>query len=161
MLSLRKIVLALALCATVLASWIDLPQQDLVEPLQATGTGASARPMPPLRAPLPPSTLPAARFLAAQPSPDLFAPRHWQPPPASVAPVAVVPRAPPLPFRYLGKVLEEDGVLVFVSQGGLTHLLRRGDQLADYKVEQITSAEMTFVFLPLLEKQRLTFGSAN
>ena len=51
--------------------------------------------------------------------------------------------------------------MVFVDQGARTHLLRKGDVLADYKVEQITPAEMTLVYLPLNEKQRLTFGSAN
>jgi hypothetical protein len=58
-------------------------------------------------------------------------------------------------------VLEGGEVLAFLGQGTRTYLLRRGDVLAEYKIEDITPAEMTFVYLPLNEKQHLTFGSAN
>jgi hypothetical protein len=63
-----------------------------------------------------------------------------------------------LPFRYLGKLLEEDAVMVFLAQGARTHLAHKGDVLMDYKVEEITPARMTLVYLPLNEKQYLTFG---
>jgi len=52
-------------------------------------------------------------------------------------------------------------VLAFVSQGGVTRILRKGDTLQDYRVEAITQSAATFVYLPLNQKQTLNFGSAN
>jgi hypothetical protein len=91
-----------------------------------------------------------------------FAARSWTPPPPP-APVvrAVVPKAPPLPFLYLGKMLDGKAVTAFVSMGGQTHLLHGGDTVRDYRVEAISAKEITFVYLPLNEKQRLSFGSEN
>jgi hypothetical protein len=51
--------------------------------------------------------------------------------------------------------------MVFLAQGARTHLAHKGDVLMDYKVEEITPARMTLVYLPLNEKQYLTFGSEN
>jgi len=93
---------------------------------------------------------------------DLFAVRSWQPPPEVPPPLPVVaPRAPPLPFRYAGR-LEEDGqVVVFVSEGTSTKLLRQGDTYSNYRVEEITAQGMRLVYLPLNETQRLLFESKN
>jgi hypothetical protein len=77
------------------------------------------------------------------------------------APAPPPPSAPPLPFTYLGKMQDGATVTVFVSQGGRNHVLHNGDTLAGYRVESITAADMTFVYLSLNEKQRLTFGSEN
>lgn len=157
-LPLRKIVLAVALIATIIASVVDFPVSDTMPPpLQSAAPAAGTTP---------PSKLPVTeaqsslREQYATQAVDLFAPRDWQPPPPP-PPKAAAPTAPPLPFRYLGKVLEGGEVLAFLGQGTRTHLLRRGDVLAEYKIEDITPAEMTFVYLPLNEKQHLTFGSEN
>lgn len=171
MLPLRKIVLAVALGATIVASLVDLPASDAVPPAKAaivpakaaagTATAASAR-VPPAVTDMPPAAV-TGQSLREHFDPqatDLFASHSWQPPPPP-PPKPEPPKAPPLPFRYLGKVLEEGQVLAFVSQGVRTHLLRTGDVLAEYQVEEITPTEMTIVYLPLNEKQHLTFGSAN
>jgi hypothetical protein len=158
---LRKILLAVVLAATIAASLFDLPGTDAVPAEKASAapvaSAVAALPKPPIADA---SALPHARFESWPQQADLFVSRSWQPPPAP-PPKAEAPRAPVLPFRYLGKVLEGGAVMAFVSQGALTHLLRQGDVLADYKVDAITPVEMTFVYLPLNEKQRLTFGSAN
>lgn len=91
---------------------------------------------------------------------NLFPVRGWLPPPP-VAQAVAAPKAPPLPFKYLGKVLEDGGVVAFVSEGTRTHLLRKGDALPPYRVENVTPQEATLVYLPLNETQRLNFGSAN
>jgi hypothetical protein len=91
-----------------------------------------------------------------------FAARSWAPPPPPASVVrAVVPKAPPLPFEYLGKMLDGKAVTAFVSMGGQTHLLHSGDTVRDYRVDAISAKEITFVYLPLNEKQRLSFGSEN
>jgi hypothetical protein len=90
-----------------------------------------------------------------------FAARSWTPPPPVQVVRAVVPKAPPLPFVYMGKMLDGKAVTAFVSMGGQTHLLHGGDTLREYRVEAISAKEITFVYLPLNEKQRLSFGSEN
>ena len=91
-----------------------------------------------------------------------FAARSWAPPPPP-APVvrAVVPKAPPLPFVYMGKMLDGKAITAFVSMSGQTHLLHGGDTVRDYRVEAISAKEITFIYLPLNEKQRLPLGSEN
>ena len=159
---LRKVLLALALVGAIVASLIDLPARDEVQPESASAapSGVAVAALRKAPAVLAAAPMPA-RFESGAPAADLFALRDWQPPPASLQRKVEAPKAPPLPFHYLGKVLEQGAVVAFVSQGALNHLLRRGDIVADYKVELITPAEMTFIYLPLNEKQRLTFGSAN
>ncbi|MCK9990400.1 MAG: hypothetical protein WA112_10265 [Rugosibacter sp.] len=157
-LPLRKIVLAVALIATIIASVVDFPASDTMQPpLQSVAPAAGTA--SPSKLPVAEAQLSLREQYATQ-AVDLFAPRDWQPPPPP-PPKAAAPTAPPLPFRYLGKVLEGGEVLAFLGQGTRTYLLRRGDVLAEYKIEDITPAEMTFVYLPLNEKQHLTFGSAN
>ncbi|MDO9197001.1 hypothetical protein [Rhodoferax sp.] len=159
MLPVRGIVLAVALAATIVASLFDVSALDAVEP-QTAGVAAAAT-----AAPAPPKPLIAE---VAQPlrapfesqAADLFAVRSWQPPPPPPR-KAEAPKAPPLPFRYLGKVLDDAEIMVFLEQSARTHLVRKGDLLADYKVDEITTSGMTFVYVPLNEKQSLTFGSAN
>lgn len=160
---MRKIVLAVALAATIVASVVELPALDVAPPGKAgvpaaAVAGAAAPPIAAVS-----EAAPVARFDVQTSAADLFAARSWQPPPPPAPPAsrAEAPKAPPLPFIYLGKVLEDGAVMAFVGQGARTHLLRRGDVVADYKVEQITPADITFVYLPLNEKQRLTFGSAH
>jgi len=93
---------------------------------------------------------------------DLFAVRSWEPAPvksANTRPQAA--SAPPLPFTYLGKVMEGESIVVFLSEGGRTHLVRMGDVVARYRVQEITANDMTLVYTPLEETQKLNFGSAN
>lgn len=153
----RNWILAAAFVATCIASVMDLPGSEPVtsEPAQTRPVVASA-PVKPASAP---AALPARAHYKSQPS-TLFAAHSWQPapPPPQQAPA---PKAPPLPFRYLGKALDGSEITVFVEQGALTHLLHRGEVVGSYRVETITPAEMSFVYLPLNEKQRLIFGSAN
>ncbi|MDO8294093.1 MAG: hypothetical protein Q7T29_14695 [Gallionella sp.] len=164
MLPLRKIALTVALGATIVASLVDLPASDTVPPAKAAaGTAAAASARVPPAATDMPSAAVSGQSLREHFDPqatDLFASHSWQPPPPP-PPKPEPPKAPPLPFRYLGKVLDEGQILAFVGQGVRTHLLRTGDVLAEYKIDEITPTEITFVYLPLNEKQHMTFGSSN
>lgn len=114
---------------------------------------------------------PATEPSAARPAPaagerfrlhtaNLFAAHSWQPPPPP--PVEVEegpPAAPPLPFQYAGKLTEGETTIIFLTDGTQTHLVRRGDTLQQYRVSEITETDITFIYLPLKEKQTLTFGS--
>ena len=159
----RTASLGLALIATVAASVFEWPGSAPTPdtPEAATPTRRSGpAPAGPGPVALP---LPAARAALGPPVSNLFAVHRTRVAAAApTAPVAVpAPKAPPLPFLYLGKLLEQDRVVAFVSLGTRTHLLRRGDVVADYRVVDITASEATFVYLPLNEQQRLNFGSAN
>ena len=177
MLPLRKIAIAGALVATVAASFLDLPGANDDAPSQA---GSAPKPraqalalapnvrqmqaQTPTEAPENASAQAPLRAPFEAPVVNLFAPHHWQPPVLSAAqalPPSAPPSAPPLPFRYLGKTMDQGAITVFVSHGASTLVLHGGDVLADYRVDSITPSEMTLVYLPLNEPQRLIFGSAN
>ncbi len=99
-------------------------------------------------------TLPTMRFAPA--AGDLFAVRSWQPPPPSQP--AVKPSAPPLPFKYTGKLIENKTVRVFLTQGDTTTLVAAGDKLGNYDIERISTSSVALLYRPLQEKQILNFG---
>jgi hypothetical protein len=163
MVSRRNIFLALALVATVVASVVDFAPPEAVDTAGIALPVASktaAPPAAPINAALRRDRFATPAAQAAGSPADLFPVRSWLPPPP-VAQAAPAPKAPPLPFKYLGKVLEEGVVVAFVSEGTRTHLLRKGDALPPYRVDNVTPQELTLVYLPLNETQRLNFGSAN
>ncbi len=164
---LRKIWLAVALIATIVASVVDFETPEPVKPHRA---GSSPVQSPRQSAATPPGSIePVAvqngfsRAPFARQAADLFAVHSWQPPPAPApkAAPAPPPTAPALPFRYLGKVLDQGQVIAFVGHDARTYSLRSGDLVADYQVLEITPTDMSFIYLPLNQRQRLTFGSAN
>ncbi len=97
---------------------------------------------------------------------DLFANRFWDLPPVAVAaaPVAVqkntpppVPSAPPLPFKYLGRMVDGAMQVVFLERNQATLSAAAGDQLEnDYQVESIAESAVHFIYLPLGTKQVLS-----
>lgn len=94
--------------------------------------------------------------------PDLFAPRT---PPVPVTPEVVSPEpaapeappsAPPLPFTYLGKLLDGDKLAVFIARGDEHYSVKQGETLdGQYKVENVTANAITFIYVPLGIRQRL------
>jgi len=115
-------------------------------PSVAASTGGAVAPAP---------TLPTSQFAAA--TGELFAPRSWQPPPPPPPP-ASKPKAPPLPFKYTGKLIEDKTIRVFLTQGDTTTLVAAGDKLGNYDIERVTTASVVLLFRPLQEKQTLNFG---
>jgi hypothetical protein len=66
------------------------------------------------------------------------------------------PAAPPLPFAYIGKMLEDGRLAVFLSRGDESYSVRPGDTIGgEYRVDAVTDKEITFTYLPLKSKQRL------
>lgn len=105
------------------------------------------------------STLPERSELAASAvdAPQLFAARSWQPPPPPPPPPPA-PTAPPLPFKFSGRLIAEDGLKIFVNQSNKTILVKQGDHLGNYDVERIDKTSAVFVYRPLQEKQTMIFG---
>lgn len=154
-----------------------IPELFFVEPEQELAAAAVADqarhgPLAELR-----SVEPAGAPDKAQPVPvslpqaDLFAPHSWyvapvMPTPAAppsqsrtvVAPLA--PQAPPLPFRFIGRLEDQQHLQVFLLKGEQLYTVRVGDVIEDtYRVEQIEQAKMLLTYLPLRISQSLAVGS--
>lgn len=105
---------------------------------------------------------------AGKPDDGLFPARALQAPPSPIPSQAVIqappapskPVAPPLPFKYLGLMVDGGTLTVFVARGDELMSLRQGDVIANqYRVDEASEASVTFTYLPLNERQVLTIGS--
>jgi Tfp pilus assembly protein PilP len=66
------------------------------------------------------------------------------------------PSAPPLPFKYLGKAIEDGKLEVFLAMGEESYSVRAGQKIgADYRVDKVSEAAITFTYLPLKTQQTL------
>jgi hypothetical protein len=71
------------------------------------------------------------------------------------------PHAPPLPFAYLGKLIDVDGIIVFLTNGNRNWVVRSGDTIdGAYRVEAIGDRTMTLIYLALDIQQELAIGAA-
>jgi hypothetical protein len=87
---------------------------------------------------------------------DPFSPRSFAPqqaPGAAAAPEKAGP--PPLPFRYLGKIIEDGKLAVFLAQGDESLTVKAGDRIGEYRVDAITETEVRFTYLPMKTKMSL------
>ena len=132
-------IIALALCVS------------LVGGREAQQPAPPAAPQPPT----PPADLdlaPLQRVRLGEPAADPFARRaavsakHAAP--ATQPPAA--PKAPPLPFRYLGRIVDAGRSTIFLAHGEEHFAAEPGALLAgQYQVEQVDATAITFVYLPL------------
>jgi hypothetical protein len=71
------------------------------------------------------------------------------------AAAAEKPSAPPLPFRFFGRLTEKGQTDVFVMQGDELISIKPGQKIGDYRVDQIAAASISFTYLPMKLKQTL------
>lgn len=102
---------------------------------------------------------------------DLFPATSWEqqaraeqlknnPPPKPAPPPP--PQAPPLPFTYMGKMIEDGKVTVFLVRGDRNVIVRAGDTIEGvYRVDSIDDRFVQFTYLPLNQTQQLAFGAAS
>jgi len=83
------------------------------------------------------------------------------PRPAAPAPAAApVPVAPPVPYRFAGKVLKGSEVEVLISKGEFVFPVKAGDTLDGlYKVQSIVSDRIELVYLPLGTPESIAVSS--
>lgn len=95
----------------------------------------------------------------------LFGPHSWAPPPPPPEKRAAPPpkpQAPPLPFTYLGRMIEGGKTRVFLAGGQHNHVVAVGDVIEEtYRVDAIKDGVLTLTYLPLREQQQLAIGSAE
>lgn len=121
------------------------PVQVNVDKLRDRNLGAPVRDPFDVPAPRRPKPKPAA------PAPAVAAP----PPPPSASP----PSAPPLPFVYMGKLENAAGTTVFLIQGDRNLVVKEGEVIDQiYRVDSVTSTDITLVYLPLGLRQVLALG---
>jgi hypothetical protein len=82
---------------------------------------------------------------------------------ASAPPVLqLLQPAPPLPFRYVGRLLQNGRSEVLLLRGGVLHSIAEGDEIdGEYRVERITGAAIQFTYLPGSVTQRLDLAAAS
>lgn len=98
-----------------------------------------------------------------RPAVDPFARRSFAPQQAADGPTASAkPAAPPLPFRYVGKAIEDGKLAVFLQRGEDSYSVQRGQKLDDeYRVDQVSETKVVFTYLPLKTKQTLDIPAVN
>jgi len=95
---------------------------------------------------------------AVHPPKEVAVIRPPEPPPVPLEP----PKAPPLPFHVLGQYIEDGAVAVFLQHNDQNLVVRKGDLIdGTYKIESIAGNTVTFVYLPLEQKQTLAVGDTN
>lgn len=88
------------------------------------------------------------------PTPAILLPQAQLPPP--------IPVAPPLPFGYIGKVVEEGKPTVFVSKLQKNYLLKGGEIIeGTYRVDKVESGRVVFTYLPLESEQVMIIGGKD
>ncbi|MGE8154365.1 hypothetical protein ACQKP5_24390 [Pseudomonas vancouverensis] len=105
------------------------------------------------------------------PAGDLFAARSWKAAPAlgtvveqpvNVTPVVQAPTAPPLPFQFVGRLDDRSDLQVFLQNGEKIYVVRKGDVIDEtWRIERISDAELSLVYLPLHLSQTLSVGSTQ
>lgn len=92
---------------------------------------------------------------------SVFAAQNWTPPPPPPPKPGPPPPpvAPPLPFTYLGKVLENGVWEVFLARGSETLIVRQQMVLdGAYRIDTIAPPSMTMTYLPLNQVQQINIG---
>ena len=94
---------------------------------------------------------------AAAPAGDPFAKRSFGAPAAAQAAAAPAkPEAPELPFRYMGKVIEDGKLEILLLRGDEHFSVAAGQKIGDeYRLDKVTTSSLTFTYLPMKKKQTL------
>lgn len=70
------------------------------------------------------------------------------------------PAAPPLPFKFLGRLTDREITTAFVAYGPEALGIKEGDEIGKlYRVEAVREEKLVFVYLPLHELQTLPIGA--
>ena len=109
-------------------------------------------------------TLPERGGLPASKTP-LFSTQSWEPPPPKVKPGPPPPPpkpvAPPLPYTFAGRMLQDGTVFVFLARGDTVITAKQGDIIDGvYRVDSITETQVALTYVPLGQKQSLAVVSS-
>ena len=75
---------------------------------------------------------------------------------------APAPVAPPLQFKYLGKIIEGKVTRVFLSLADKNHVVGVGERIdSQYRVDRISDDTIEFTYMPLRIKQTLAINQQS
>ena len=90
---------------------------------------------------------------------DAYAPLNFSAQPPNGASALT---APPLPFRYVGRLVQNGKSEALVMRGAMLHSIAEGDEIdGEYRVERITGATIHFTYLPGRVRQSLDLTAAR
>lgn len=93
---------------------------------------------------------------------DAFQTRNWAPVVPAAKPDAAAPALPPLPYAYIGRMLDENVATVFLARGEQVYTVAAGAVLDDtYRVEEIGRSAVVLTYLPLRRRQVLDIGEID
>ncbi len=102
---------------------------------------------------------------------SLLEPKSWftPPPPPKQVPAtqaSLTPAAPPappaFPFTYIGRVVDRQDVILFLSRNDTQYAVRANDTLDNnYRVDKITDEEAVLTYIPLNTQQTIHFGDGQ
>ena len=97
---------------------------------------------------------------------DAFQVQSWYvappPPPALPAVPPPPPAPPPLPFTYLGQLLDNGKLTVFLTRQDQNYAVQPGATLdGTYRVDSVEAQRVVFTYLPLNLQQSLATGNVN
>jgi len=100
------------------------------------------------------------------PARNPFARRSFGPAPAPQGAAAAAASAPPLPFVYLGKMIEDGELAVFLSRGEKSYSVHAGQKQGqkldhEYRIDKVTESHVTFTYLPSKTRQTLDIPAVN
>lgn len=99
---------------------------------------------------------------AALPVVDIFAVRSWEPPPPPVDTTPPPPQAPPLPFKFIGRIVVPGGGASFMlDDGQRVIIVGVGDTIGGkYRLEKYEAGQLLFRYRPMNVRQALAIGGA-
>lgn len=107
------------------------------------------------------ATAPVSGDVSKPEPPNPFAVRTWEPPrPVVQVAVPPPPQAPPLPYRFLGRVSDpERGNAFLLTAGDRVLSVKAGDVLdGQYLVEEYRDGQLHFLYQPMNIRQTLFVG---
>ncbi|MBI5908636.1 MAG: hypothetical protein HY848_01575 [Betaproteobacteria bacterium] len=91
---------------------------------------------------------------------EFFGSQSWQASAPKVIAAPVVPTAPPLPYRFAGKLVQDGKLQVFLSKGDAAIPVKQGEILDGmYRVEAIGEDRITLVHLALGLRENIPVNS--
>jgi hypothetical protein len=149
-----KRLLALTVVVSALASVVAGREQPSYPPARKTAPRAESR--APAAADIDIAKLEARAGEGAKA--DAFAPPNFSPivPAAEAQAQAPAKRvAPPLPFKYVGRMSDGEKLEIFLEQGQEFITVEPGQRVGDYRVDKVTDEQIVFTYLPLKTRQTL------
>lgn len=94
---------------------------------------------------------------------DIFAPAVVKRPQVDFQPVvrqvAPSPQAPPIPFTFVGRIVEADGVKIFLQADNVLYSPKVGETFAQqYQLAGAENGKLSLIYLPLNTTQTMFYG---